>query len=134
MAFVWAKRESKIKVFKAHSSVLQRILTDIVVYCPAPRPKEQDPWMRLEDHPTRNEFLNETFGLLQSDSTSILSYYLLPWVKGETKKSPTKHQNKKSHIGSIIDSAPIGGTGVPVLTDWNCCTNDHTALEDGPED
>jgi hypothetical protein len=50
--------------------------------------------MRLEGYPTRNELFNEAFGLLQSDSTSILAYYLLPWVKSETKKGPTKHQNE----------------------------------------
>jgi hypothetical protein len=89
MVFTCRERKCKIKL-----STLLEILTDIVVYCPAPRPKEEDPWMRPEDYPTRNEFFNEAFGLFQSDSTSVLSYYLLPWVKGKTKEGPTKHQNE----------------------------------------
>jgi len=89
MVFTCRERKCKIKL-----SILLEILTDIVVYCPAPRPKEENPRMRLEGYPTRNELFNEAFGLLQSDSTSILAYYLLPWVKSETKKGPTKHQNE----------------------------------------
>ena len=89
--------------------------------------------MRFEDHPARYEFFNEAFGLFQSDSTSIFSHHLVPWVKCKTEETSDKHQNEESHVSSIIDPTSIAGTRVPVLADRNCCTNDNAWLEDGPE-